>query len=114
VLNLTISGNTVSLTNLNSLEGIAVESGSSAGTTTAAVCLNMLNNNSSSTTASQEGYRLSVRPSTTFQLQNFAGSGTSIANVQTWITTTKTNTGTSQVSLNSGGAFSTVGSCPVP
>ncbi|MBL8212194.1 MAG: cadherin-like domain-containing protein [Bryobacterales bacterium] len=117
VLNLTANNNTIALTNLSSLEGIAVEAGSSAGASTAAVCLNMFSNNSASNTGGQEGYRLSVRSGTTFQLQNFVGSGTSTADVQTWISSTKSNTGSSQISIftsPSQATFSTTSSCPTP
>ncbi|MBL8228672.1 MAG: cadherin-like domain-containing protein [Bryobacterales bacterium] len=112
VLNLTANNNTVRLDSSASLEGIAVEAGSSAGSSNASVCLNLVSNNSTSNPAVQEGYRLRVRPGTTFQLQNFTGSGTVVTDVQNWITNVKGNVGSSQITIDSGASFSTVTSCP--
>jgi len=112
-LNATVNNNTVTLSSASSLEGIAFDAGSSAGANTAAVCLNMFSNNSTSTPASQEGYRLFIRASTTFQLQNFVGNGTSATDVATWVNTTKSNTGSAQASITAGTSFTTIASCPV-
>jgi hypothetical protein len=74
------------------LEGIHVESGSSAGGDTNTICLNMANNNSVAET--QEGFRVRARVGTTFQLQDFTGNGAVAAEVQNWITVVKSNVGT--------------------
>jgi large repetitive protein len=111
VLNLTIgTSNTINLNNAIALDGVSIESGSSAGGDTNTICLNMFNN--SSTTAAQQGYRLRVRTGTTFQLQNFAGNGSVAGDVTTWVNTTKSNTGTTDIVL--GGAFSNAANCTVP
>jgi hypothetical protein len=69
----------------------------------------MLNNNSS--TAAQQGYRLRQRSDTTFNLQNFAGNGASAADITTWVNTTKSNVGTTDIVIET--AFSAAPSnCP--
>lgn len=114
VLNLTAHTNTVTLTSALAVDAIHIEAGSSAGgTITASVCLNMFSNNSSSTPAGQEGYRLVVRTGTTYQLQGFSGNGTVVGDVQNWITTVKSNVGSSQISIN-GSSFTSASSCPTP
>ncbi|PYQ26462.1 MAG: hypothetical protein DMF56_24600, partial [Acidobacteria bacterium] len=119
-LNLTIGGagvgNTVNDAAGFPLDGISFESGSSAGGDTNTVCLNMASNNSSANAA--QGYRLRQRTGTTFNLQSFGTSpcganGANSADVQCWINTTKTNTGTSTIVI--GTAFSNAPSnCPTP
>lgn len=105
-MNVTINNNQVSDTGFR---GIDIESGSSAGGTGEVICLNMLNNNSTTDPVSgAPGYRLRHRASTTFNLQNFAGSGANAANITTWINTTKSNTGTTSIS---GTGFSTSAAC---
>ena len=111
-LNLTIEQNTVTLGG-TPVQGIAVEAGSSsAAITGSSVCLNMLNNNS--TANGVEGYRVRVRAGHTFQLQGFAGSGTSASDVSTYLTTTKSNVGTKLVTLTGAGAAFTAATCAVP
>ncbi|MFQ6028491.1 MAG: Ig-like domain-containing protein, partial [Dehalococcoidia bacterium] len=114
-LNLTIGGtvgdnlgNSVTLSgNIAALEGIAIESGDSGGGDSNTVCLNMEDNSSSSATAVQEGYRLRHRTGYTFRLQDFP-SGT----VANWVTNTKSNTGSVQVT---GTGFSNAPSnCALP
>jgi hypothetical protein len=96
-MNLSVNNNTVSLANAAALDGVSIESGSSAGTDTNTVCLNMFSNNSS--TNLQQGYRLRKRATPVFRLQDFP-SGT----VQNWINVTKSNTGTTDIVVD-GGAF---------
>jgi hypothetical protein len=112
LLSLNIHGNTVSTTNPASLEGISIESGGSGAGHNNTICLNM-SANTSATTSGQEGYRLRQRGTTTFNLQNFAGSGTSASDVTAWVNTTKSNTGSVEVLFVT--TFSTApGSCPTP
>jgi uncharacterized repeat protein (TIGR01451 family) len=126
-LNLDIRGNTVNINNALNLEGISVENGSSgAGDIVNNVCLNMANNKCTVGAASgQEDYRLAARnapsASNNFLLQNFAGVGTSVADVTNWVTTTKNNkkadgvtNPTVQVSLLTGGSFGTSAGCTLP
>jgi hypothetical protein len=95
-LNLTIgTGNTISLTSGVALDGVSVESGSSAGGDTNTVCLNMPSNNSAAT--GQQGYRLRVRAGTTFRLQDFVGNGSNQGDITTWVNTTKSNVGTTDI-----------------
>jgi len=116
-MNATVTSNQVHIGDLDpllnpSLEGIGVESGSSAGGDTNTVCLNMANNNSTVANGDQ-GYRLRQRTGTTFNLQDFAGNGAVVADVTNWVTTTKTNTGTVQVLI--GSTFSAApAACPTP
>jgi len=111
-INITIDNNGVDNTaSAFPLEGIYVESGSSAGGDLNTICLNMLSNNSAAN--GMEGYRLRQRAGTTFNLQDFVGNGTVAGDVMTWINTTKGNTGTSQITI--GTTFSaSAGSCPTP
>ncbi|WP_299978678.1 Ig-like domain-containing protein [uncultured Pseudoteredinibacter sp.] len=107
-MDVTIEGNTVSGTGFR---GIEVESGSSAGGTGELLCLNISNNNS--TTASGDpGYRLRQRPGTTFNLDGFIGNGTSSGDISTHINTTKSNTGTTSISI--GSAFSAASCSTLP
>jgi hypothetical protein len=110
LLSLTISANVINLASGIPLDGISIESGSSGGGTNT-VCLNMFNNTSSAT--GQQGYRLRQRAGTTFNLQNFAGSGSNAADITTWVNTTKSNTGTTDIVI--GTAFSNAPSnCVTP
>src|SRR5436190_1515505 len=93
-LNMSVSANVVNLTGGFPLDAINIESGSSGGGTNT-ICLNMFNNNASAT--GQQGYRLRQRTGTTFNLQNFAGSGASAADVTTWVNTTKSNVGSTDI-----------------
>ena len=113
-INATIDTNDVDLTPppmAFPLEGIYVESGSSAGGDTNTICLNMLNNTSVGGPFEQ-GYRLRHRAGTTFNLQDFVGVGSNPADVTTWINTTKSNTGTTQIT---GTGFTVApANCPTP
>jgi len=102
LLNMTVNNNTISLPNAAALDGVSIESGSSAGTDTNTICLNMFSNNSS--TGAQQGYRLRQRTGTTFNLQNFAGNGAVASDITTWVNTTKSNVGTTDIVI--GTAFS--------
>jgi hypothetical protein len=93
------------------LEGINVESGSSAGGDTNTICLNMFSN--TSVANGQEGYRLRQRIGTTFNLQDFVGNGTVAGDITSWINTTKSNTGTTQILIGSSFTAS-AGACPTP
>jgi trimeric autotransporter adhesin len=118
LLSLNVANNTVNNTasGVLVLEGMYFESGSSAGGDANTLCLNLANNSSAvSAISAQEGYRLRVRPGATFNLQNFAGNGTSTADVMTWVNTTKSNVGTSQITIGAGATFSNApADCPTP
>jgi len=113
-LNMTVNNNTVNLAAAAALDAISIESGSSAGGDTNTICLNMFSNNSTSAGAGpQSGYRLRQRTGTTFNLQNFAGNGALAADITTWVNTTKSNTGTTDIVI--GTAFSNApANCPTP
>ena len=111
-LSLNIHTNNVSSTSPFGADGISIESGGSGAGHANTICLNMANN-ASSTSSGQEGYRLRQRAGTTFNLQNFTGSGTSIADITAWVNTTKSNTGTVDVVIAT--TFNAAsGSCPTP
>jgi methionine-rich copper-binding protein CopC len=113
-LNMTVNNNTVNLAAAAALDAISIESGSSAGGDTNTICLNMFSNTSASAGAGpQSGYRLRQRTGTTFNLQNFAGNGALAGDVTTWVNTTKSNTGTTDIVI--GTAFSNApANCPTP
>jgi hypothetical protein len=112
LLALTITGNNVSSTNAAALQAISLESGASGSGHANTVCLNMANN-TASTTSGADGYRLRQRAGTTFNLQNFSGSGTSTTDVANWVNVTKNNTGT--VSVLIGTTFSAApAACATP
>lgn len=117
VLNLSIGGptgsdaNIINLNNSTAADGVFVESGSGAPGETNTVKLNLQRNTSSATT--QQGYHLRSRTGTTFQLEGFTGNGTLTNDITTWINTTRTNTGSTDVTI--GPAFTTVvGLVPQP
>jgi methionine-rich copper-binding protein CopC len=117
VLNLTLgTANTVNDASGFPLDGVSIESGSSAGGDTNKICLNMFSNTSSA--SGEQGYRLRQRTGTTFNLQNFGTSpcgsnGASTTDVTCWVNTTKSNTGTTDIVI--GSAFSLAPSnCPTP
>jgi hypothetical protein len=110
-LNLTINLNSVNLSSGFPLDAINIESGSSAGGDTNTICLNMFNNTSSAT--GQQGYRLRQRAGTVFNLQNFAGNGAVAADITTWVNTTKSNVGSTDIVI--GTAFSNApANCATP
>jgi hypothetical protein len=111
-INFTIDNNSINLASGLALDGVSLQSGSSAGGDTNTICLNMLNNDS--TVAADQGYRLQVRTGTTFRLQNFVGNGAVAGDVTTWVNTTKSNTGTTDIQLT-GGTFSNApAACTLP
>src|SRR6185503_18074417 len=88
--------------NAGALDGVGVESGSSAGGDTNTICLNMFSNTSAAAGGVQQGYRLRQRTGTTFNLQNFAGNGAVAADITTWVNTTKSNTGSTDIVIGTG------------
>ncbi len=111
LLSANITGNTVTGTNPSAITGISIESGASGSGHANTVCLNLAGNTSA--LSAGEGYRLRQRAGTTFNLQNFAGSGTSATDVSNWITVTKGNIGTTNVIIAS--SFSAAaGACQAP
>jgi hypothetical protein len=114
-LDATITENTISSPGANALDGINVETGTSAGGDSNVICLNMANNNSVGGTAvPDQGYRLQLRTGYTFFLQDFVGNGTLTADVATWVTTTKSNTGTVQVAAIPVGSSFGAQTCTTP
>ena len=112
LLALTITGNSVSSTNPSALQAISLESGASGSGHANTICLNMANN-TASTTSGSDGYRLRQRAGTTFNLQNFSGSGTSTTDVANWVNVTKSNVGS--VSVLIGSSFSAApAACATP
>lgn len=115
-LNLNVNNNNVTLTNSIALEGIAIESGSSAGTDQNSICLNMAGNSSSTAGGGLTAYRLRVRSATTaFDLQDFAGSGISTSDVASWVSADKGNSGSTLVTIGAGASFAaSAGNCATP
>jgi hypothetical protein len=110
-LSLNVHNNNLSLTGPFSLDGISIEAGASGGGHANTLCLNMSNNTSSSPITGEQGYRLRQRAGTTFNLQNFVGSGASASDVSNWVNVTKTNVGTTDIVIAT--AFSAApGTCP--
>lgn len=111
-LSLNVTGNTVTATDAGVLQGIDLSTSLSGDTTIVnTMCLNLANNTTSVPAGS--AYRLLSRASDVFRLQNFTGNGSVAADVQAWITTTKSNTGT-PVSVTMTDPFTSTASCPVP
>ncbi|HEU4743281.1 MAG TPA: cadherin-like domain-containing protein [Meiothermus sp.] len=111
-LDLTLTGNTTTTANSNSLAifGIEVTSGISSTAGPNTVCLNMTANTDASL-----GYRLRQRIGNTFALQGFGGNGTSTAAVASFVQTN--NPGTT-VTVSPAGGTLTVnyinGTCATP
>ncbi len=111
-LDLTITNNTVDGTGTLALDGIHVESGSSAGGDANTVCLNLANN-TSGVTSGEEGYRLRQRSGTAFLLQDFTGDGSVAIDIEAWVTVDKANSGTTDIVI--GTAFAAApGACQTP
>ena len=99
IMNLTLNNNHGNVNNALNLEGIFVQAGSSSPTDNDAdtqniVRLNMLNNDISVGAASgQEDYRMQVRGTSLFELQDFVGNGNNANTTDevNWIITTKAN-----------------------
>jgi len=95
-LSLNVHNNNVSLTSRSHSMASASRRGQRCGHTNT-ICLNMSNNTSSSAVSGEQGYRLRQRAGTTFNLQNFVGSGASATDVSNWVNVTKTNVGTTDI-----------------
>jgi hypothetical protein len=117
VMNATIDSNTLTGTDTTAtaLQQIDVEAGLSGAGSVSTMRLNMLNNvvllgPAATYTAA---YRLINRAGNTFQLQNFTP-GVSPGDVQNWVTTVKTNSGT-PVAVTATAAFTaSAGNIPTP
>lgn len=117
-MNLIIGGptaaekNTITRGGSSSIDGILLQAGSSSPPESNTIRLNM-QNNSSVAPGGGVGYRLNNHATTHFQLQDFTGSGSSAANITTWINSVKSNTGTTAIGISS--PFSaTAGAVPTP
>jgi large repetitive protein len=123
-LNATLQGNTFTGTdNTNvALQVVNIETGGSGTGHGNSICLNMLNNQVNIAGATYlASYRLNSRGAANctlaacnFRLQDFTGNGAVAADVQNWITTTKTNvTGGGTVTVSPTQAFTaSAGNCP--
>ncbi len=113
-LSLQVSNNTMTGTDINGLQVMNFEVGASGGGTTNSMCLNLAGN-TATPASGMSAYRLLHRTGYTYQLQNLAqASTTNTADVQTWVTTTKANTGT-PVSVTIGSSpFTTSAGCATP
>jgi hypothetical protein len=113
-LSLHATGNNFTQTDAAGLQVMNLEVGASGGGTTNSMCLNLANNISTPAGANS-AYRLLHRTGYTFQLQNLVqASTTNTADVETWVTTTKSNTGT-PVGVSIGTtAFTTSAGCATP
>jgi hypothetical protein len=90
------------------------EVGASGGGTTNSMCLNLATN-TATPAAGMSAYRLVHRTGYTYQLQNLAqASTTNPSDVQTWVTTTKTNTGAPVAVVIGTSAFTTSAGCATP
>jgi hypothetical protein len=116
-LNLTLNNNTLTGTDITNtaLQQINVENGGSGAGHANTICLNMLNNsvNLGPGATYLAAYRLINRTGCTYNLQNFAGNGLNTTDIQNWVTTVKSNTGT-PVSVTLGPGFGTSAGCPTP
>jgi hypothetical protein len=113
-LSLHVSGNTFTQTDLNGLQVMNVEVGASGGATTNSICLN-LTNNSATPAGGNSAYRLFHRTGYTYQLQNLVQASTTlVGDVQTWVTTTKSNAGTPVSVTGAAATFTTSAACTTP
>jgi hypothetical protein len=113
-LALHVTDNTFTQTDVNGLQVMNLEVGASGGGTTNSLCLN-LEDNTATPAGANQAYRLFHRTGYTYQLQNLVqASTTNTADVQTWVTTTKGNTGT-PVGVNIGTTpFTSTPACATP
>ncbi|HEV2719589.1 MAG TPA: hypothetical protein VG323_06190, partial [Thermoanaerobaculia bacterium] len=126
-MNANIASNNVTQTDATGLQVIRVENGASctgACTQSNSICLNM-HNNSATPAGANNAYQVRNRgassncPSCVFQLQNFSAggscataSGSSVSDIQCYITNTKSNAGT-PIGVTIDTAFTNnAGSCP--
>ena len=120
-MNLTVNNNALTGTDTTNtaLQQVNVVTGGSGSGHSNTMCLNMLANNVSLGGGATylAAYRLdndSGGTTTTFRLQNFVGNGANTADVQTWVTTTKSNVGT-PVSVSMGPAYTVApANCATP
>jgi hypothetical protein len=93
-LDMQVTGNSLTETDVNGLQVMNLEVGASGGGTTNGLCLN-LQNNTATPAGANSAYRLLHRTGYTYELQNLAQANTTnTADVQAWVSTTKTNAGT--------------------
>jgi hypothetical protein len=112
-LSLQMTGNSITGTDATGLQAVDIEASLSGDTTTVnTVCLNM-SANTASLAGGGTAYRFVDRAADVFQLQNFTGNGSVLADIQSWVTTTKGNVGT-PIGATIGQAFVTTPSCASP
>jgi len=112
-LNIHVTGNTFTGTDAGGLDATNFETSFSGDTTQAnTMCLNLSSNNAS-LAGGGDAYRLFNRTGDTFRLQNFAGNGNLAGDVQTWVTTTKSNVGT-PVNVTVNATYQTSAACTQP
>jgi hypothetical protein len=119
-VNATIANNTLTGTEPSGLQGINLETAGSGTGHGNSICANMSNNNSTMA-GGLSAYRLVSRGAANctlatcaFQLQDFTGSGSNVADIQNWVTTTKSNVG-SPITVTATQAFVvSPGPCPIP
>ncbi|HEU4559711.1 MAG TPA: Ig-like domain-containing protein, partial [Longimicrobium sp.] len=110
-INATVTGNTVTLTNPISLEGIRLDAGALT-TDTVKICA-AISGNSATTAGASAPIRVRQRfAGTTFQLAGYAGSPTDMSAVASFLTST--NTVASALADFGGAGFIGVPSCPTP
>jgi hypothetical protein len=112
-LQLSVTSNSLTGTDATGLQGMNIETSLSGDATIVnTMCLN-LQNNTVSMAGGLTAYRVVNRANDVFQLQNFVGNGNLLADIQTWVTTTKTNTGT-PVAATIGQTYLTSPACALP
>lgn len=113
-LSLLVTGNNITQTDAGGLQVMNLEVGASGGGTTNSLCLNLAMN-TATPIGGNSAYRLFHRTGYTYQLQNLVQASTvNTSDVETWVTTTKSNTGT-PVSVSIGTSpFTTIAACPTP
>jgi hypothetical protein len=113
ILNLHVNSNTFNGTDATGLQGMNFGtslSGDNAQVNT--MCLNVFNN-SVTMAGGLTTYRVTNRLNDVFRLQNFAGNGSLLADIQAWFTTTKANTGT-PIAATIMVPYQTFAACPTP
>lgn len=113
-LSLLVNNNNFTQTDVAGLQVMNFEVGASGGGTTNSLCLNLASN-TATPVGGNSAYRLFHRTGYTYQLQNLVpASTTNPADVQNWVTTTKSNIGT-PVSVTVGTSpFTSVAACATP
>jgi VCBS repeat-containing protein len=111
-INATISNNSVTLNNALSADAIRVDAGA-VGTDTTTICADIRGNTATTTAVGLFGIRARQRfAGTTFILEDYAGSPTDDAAVQTFLSTTNNAATTS--ADHAGAGFTTIADCPTP